>query len=44
MANLVGATRETVTLTLNALKRQGFVGFQGRTLFLRDPEALRAYA
>ena len=44
MANLVGATWETVTLTLNTLKRQGFVGFQGRTLFLWDPEALRAYA
>ena len=45
MANLIGSTRETVSLTLSQFKRKGLIqtgGAQGHPL--ADPEGLRALA
>jgi CRP/FNR family transcriptional regulator, cyclic AMP receptor protein len=44
MANLIGATRETVSLTLSQFKRKGLIQTEGRKVILADPEGLRALA
>ena len=44
MANLIGSTRETVSLTLSQFKRKGFIATEGRRLILADTEGLRALA
>jgi CRP/FNR family transcriptional regulator, cyclic AMP receptor protein len=41
MANLIGSTRETVSLTLSQFKRKGFVQTEGRKVILADREGLR---
>lgn len=44
MANLIGSTRETVSLTLSQFKRKGLIETEGRRVILADSEALRALA
>jgi CRP-like cAMP-binding protein len=44
MANLIGSTRETVSLTLSQFKRKGLIQTDGRRVILSDPEGLRALA
>ncbi len=40
LANLIGSTRETTTLTLNDFRRRGLVDFSGRKIIVRDPDQL----
>ncbi len=40
IAQSIGSTRETVTLTLGALRREGLLEVAGRRLIVRDREAL----
>ena len=40
MANLIGATRETVSLTLSDFRRRGLIDFEKRQLIIRDVEGL----
>jgi CRP/FNR family cyclic AMP-dependent transcriptional regulator len=42
MANLIGSTRETVSLTLSHFKRNGLIQTEGRKVILVDREALRS--
>jgi CRP/FNR family cyclic AMP-dependent transcriptional regulator len=42
MANLIGSTRETVSLTLSQFKRKGLIQTEGRKVILVDREALRS--
>ena len=42
IAQAIGSTRETVTLTLGALRREGLLDVAGRRLIVRDREALSA--
>lgn len=42
MANLIGSTRETVSLTLSQFKRKGYIQTEGRKVILADREGLRA--
>ncbi len=44
MANLIGATRETVSLTLSQFKRKGFIDTDGRKVILANRDSLRALA
>ncbi len=44
MANLIGSTRETVSLTLAQFKRKGLISTDGRKVILADREGLRALA
>jgi CRP/FNR family cyclic AMP-dependent transcriptional regulator len=44
MANLIGSTRETVSLTLSQFKRRGFINTDGRKVILADRDGLRALA
>ena len=44
MANLIGSTRETVSLTLSQFKRSGLIQTEGRKVILADREGLRALA
>jgi len=44
MANLIGSTRETVSLTLSQFKRKGFIETEGRKVILADREGLRSLA
>jgi CRP/FNR family transcriptional regulator, cyclic AMP receptor protein len=44
MANLIGSTRETVSLTLSQFKRRGFIATEGRKVILANREGLRALA
>jgi CRP-like cAMP-binding protein len=41
IALLIGSTRETVTLVLGKLKREGLVGFDRRRIILRNPAQLQ---
>ncbi len=42
MANLIGSTRETISLTLAAFKRKELILLQGRTVVLTDLDGLAA--
>ena len=42
MANLIGSTRETISLTLAAFKRKELIELQGRTVVLTDLDGLAA--
>ena len=42
MANLIGSTRETVSLTLSQFKRKGLIRTDGRKVIIADHEGLRA--
>lgn len=44
MANLIGSTRETVSLTLSQFKKNGLIQTDGRKVILSDREGLRALA
>jgi len=44
MANLIGSTRETVSLTLSQFKRKGYIHTDGRKVILADRDGLRALA
>jgi CRP-like cAMP-binding protein len=44
MANLIGSTRETVSLTLSQFKRRGLIHIDGRKVILADPDGLKALA
>jgi CRP/FNR family transcriptional regulator, cyclic AMP receptor protein len=44
MANLIGSTRETVSLTLSQFKRKGLIRTDGRKVILADREGLKALA
>jgi len=44
MANLIGSTRETVSLTMSQFKRKGLIQTEGRKVILADREGLRALA
>ncbi|HMY58882.1 MAG TPA: Crp/Fnr family transcriptional regulator, partial [Pseudomonadota bacterium] len=44
MANLIGSTRETVSLTLSQFKRSGLIATDGRRVILSNQEGLRALA
>jgi CRP/FNR family transcriptional regulator, cyclic AMP receptor protein len=44
MANLIGSTRETVSLTLSQFKRKGLIHSEGRRIILADREGLKAIA
>lgn len=43
LAGLVGTTRETVTRTLSALKKDGIISFDGQGLLILKPERLRGF-
>jgi CRP/FNR family transcriptional regulator, cyclic AMP receptor protein len=42
MANLIGSTRETVSLTLSQFKRRGLIQSEGRRIIVSDREGLKA--
>ena len=42
MANLIGSTRETVSLTLSQFKRNNLIATDGRKIILTDREGLKA--
>src|SRR5690606_25327306 len=42
MANLIGSTRETISLTLAQFKKKGLLDLNGRTVVLTDQEGLGA--
>jgi CRP-like cAMP-binding protein len=42
MANLIGSTRETISLTLAQFKKKGLLNMDGRTVVLLDLEGLQA--
>jgi CRP-like cAMP-binding protein len=42
LANLIGSTRETVSLTLSTFKKKKFICTEGRKVILSDADALRA--
>ena len=42
LANLIGSTRETVSLTLSTFKRKRYITTEGRKVIISDAEALRA--
>ena len=42
MANLIGSTRETISLTLAQFKKKGLLNMNGRTVVLLDFEGLKA--
>ncbi|MEZ4359834.1 MAG: Crp/Fnr family transcriptional regulator [Kofleriaceae bacterium] len=42
LANLIGSTRETVSLTLSQFKRKRLITTEGRKVIISDAEALRA--
>ncbi len=42
MANLIGSTRETISLTLAQFKKRGLLNMNGRTVVLVDQEGLKA--
>jgi CRP/FNR family transcriptional regulator, cyclic AMP receptor protein len=42
LANLIGSTRETVSLTLSQFKKKRFIVTEGRKVIISDHEALRA--
>jgi CRP/FNR family transcriptional regulator, cyclic AMP receptor protein len=44
MANLIGSTRETVSLTLSQFKRQGLITMDGRKIIVIDYDGLKALA
>ncbi len=44
MANLIGSTRETVSLTLSQFKRKGYIATEGRRVILADQEGLKTLA
>jgi CRP/FNR family transcriptional regulator len=44
MAQMIGASRETVTRLLSDLKRRQFITLEGSTLVIRNPSALRVLA
>ena len=44
MANLIGSTRETVSLTLSQFKKQGLITMDGRKVIVTDFDGLRALA
>jgi CRP-like cAMP-binding protein len=44
MANLIGSTRETVSLTLSQFKKKGLIHTDGRKVIIADREGLRALA
>lgn len=44
MANLIGSTRETVSLTLSQFKRKGLIQTEGRKVIISDREGLKALA
>ncbi|MSP59800.1 MAG: Crp/Fnr family transcriptional regulator [Myxococcales bacterium] len=44
MANLIGSTRETVSLTLSQFKRKGLIQTEGRKVILADRDGLKALA
>lgn len=41
IANIVGATRETVTRQFSALKRDGIIDAKGATVTIKDPRRLQ---
>lgn len=44
MANLIGSTRETISLTLAQFKKKGLLDLNGRSVVLKDHEGLSAIA
>lgn len=42
MANLIGSTRETISLTLAQFKKKGLLDLNGRTVILKDNDGLSA--
>jgi CRP/FNR family transcriptional regulator, cyclic AMP receptor protein len=44
LANCVGTTRETLTLTIDRFKADGWIRLQGRMIAIYEPESLRARA
>ena len=42
MANLIGSTRETISLTLAQFKKKGLLNINGRTVVLIDEDGLKA--
>jgi len=42
LANLIGSTRETVSLTLSQFKRKNLICSEGRRVIISDAESLRA--
>lgn len=42
MANLIGSTRETISLTLAQFRKKGLLDLQGRSVVLRDQDGLSA--
>jgi CRP/FNR family transcriptional regulator len=44
IASLIGSTRETTTASLNDLKREGLIDFDGRKLVILNKEGLEKRA
>lgn len=43
MADMIGASRQTVTTVLGDLRRQGFIQMEHRTLFIRDGNWIQSF-
>jgi CRP/FNR family cyclic AMP-dependent transcriptional regulator len=43
-ADLIASTRETVTATLNKLKNEGLIDFEGKYLVIKQFEKIRSLA
>lgn len=44
LANLVGVTRETVSIEIKRLERKGIIGYQGKNLLIKNKERLEKEA
>jgi CRP/FNR family transcriptional regulator len=44
LADIIGTRRESVTLALNSLEREGLIGFEDHALVVADVEGLRDVA
>ena len=44
LASLIGASRETITLTLKEFKEKGLIDILSRTIIITDKEALSGYS
>jgi CRP/FNR family transcriptional regulator len=42
IASIVGSTRESVTVRLNAMRREGIIDFVDRKILIKRPESLAA--
>lgn len=42
IADLIGVVRETVSIEIKKLEKEGIIGYRGRHIFIKDPRRLKA--